>query len=339
MPEHDELEQVAGGKPLRTFPQPAPGLNGTNGVTSLQERGGWLPWAAGYLMVWGLATGALAVIGGEDSVMGALVLCGVFACVLPGLVWLLTRKTEPPVIPIAHPGREMAGIGVWLVIYAVVVLGWLFTEIKHALPLGTPVYKLTMLGVKLAVHVVIPVIILKALGGKVGPLFQVRRRQPGTLALLLVIGALSIGANLLLSPWLKQLTALHPSVATLAWATPGVFIWMAVEAGLCEEVLFRAILQSRLAAVLKSEAGAAVIAALLFALAHVPGLYLRPDAAGESLAGGLPGIIAYTIGVLSPLGLIYGVIWARTRNLWLLVILHATVDFLPNLADFIKVWS
>jgi membrane protease YdiL (CAAX protease family) len=114
---------------------------------------------------------------------------------------------------------------------------------------------------------------------------------------------------------------------------------MALEAGLCEEVLFRAILQSRLAAVLKSEAGAAVIAALLFALAHVPGLYLRPDAAGEVLPGGLPGIIAYTIGVLSPLGLIYGVIWARTRNLWLLVALHATVDFLPNLADFIKVWS
>jgi membrane protease YdiL (CAAX protease family) len=308
-------------------------------MTALETRAGWLPWAAGYLIVWGVATAGLAILGGEDSVMGALILCGVFGCVLPGLVWLLTRKVDPPVIRIDHPGREMAGVGVWLAIYAVVVLGWLFTEIRHAVPPGTQTYKLTMLGVKLAVHVAIPVLILKALGGRVGPLFQIRRRQPGAWALFLVIGALSIGANLLLSPWLKHLTALHPSVATLAWAAPGAFIWMALEAGLCEEVLFRAILQSRLAAVMKSEAGAAVLAALLFALAHVPGLYLRPDAGGEAIAGGLPGIIAYTIGVLSPLGLIYGVIWARTRNLWLLVALHATVDFLPNLADFIKVWS
>lgn len=311
-------------------------------MTTLEQRGGaapaaWMPWAAAYAMVWGAATATLAVIGGEDGVMAALIICGVFGLVLPGLVWALTRKSDPPRIRIGNPGREMAGVAIWLVIYAVVVLGWLFTEIRTLVTPGTPAFKLVMLGVKLAVHVVIPLAILKGLGGHVSELFAVRRGQKGILPLFIVIGILSISINLLLSPWLKNLEALHPSAAVLGWALPGTFIWMALEAGLCEEVLFRAILQSRLAAVLKSEAGAAVIAALLFALAHVPGLYLRPG--DEHPAGGLVGIIVYTIGVLSPLGLIYGVIWARTRNLWLLILLHASVDFLPNIADFIKIWS
>lgn len=308
-------------------------------MTTLERRAPWAPWAGLYLFVWAGAVAMLVAIDGLEAAAPALIIGGLFAGLLPGVVWLLTRKSDPITVPVARPAVEMAGVGGWLLIYAIVCLGWLFTVIKQAVPPGTQEFKLVMLAVKLAIHVAIPLLILKLLGAKLGPLFKVRWGQRGVLALFVIVGGLSIGINILLSPWLTHLMALNPTASVLAWAAPGAFLWMALEAGLCEEVLFRAILQSRLAAVLRSEAGAAVIAALVFGLAHAPGLFLRPDTGGDAIAGGLPGILAYTVGVLSPIGLTYGVIWARTRNLWLLVALHATVDFLPNLADFIKVWG
>ena len=125
----------------------------------------------------------------------------------------------------------------------------------------------------------------------------------------------------------------------MAWAAPASFLWLALEAGLNEEFLFRAVLQTRLAAVLKSEVGAVVIGAVLFALAHVPGLYLRgtPDTNGYSKD--LIQVIAYVIGSLSPLALLFGTLWARTRSLLLVVLLHAAVDVLPNMAEFLKTWA
>ena len=55
------------------------------------------------------------------------------------------------------------------------------------------------------------------------------------------------------SPSLKQIAALEAPVQVLAWAVPAAFVWVALEAGLSEEFLFRAVLQTRLAAVLRSE--------------------------------------------------------------------------------------
>lgn len=37
-------------------------------------------------------------------------------------------------------------------------------------------------------------------------------------------------------------------------------------------------------------------------------------------------------------GIFMGILWNRTRNLVLLMALHAMVDLLPNLGDFIRTW-
>jgi membrane protease YdiL (CAAX protease family) len=47
---------------------------------------------------------------------------------------------------------------------------------------------------------------------------------------------------------------------------------------------------------------------------------------------------AYSIVVVSPTGLMFGVLWARTRNLWLLALLHGWGDLVPNLAPFVQTW-
>jgi uncharacterized protein len=49
--------------------------------------------------------------------------------------------------------------------------------------------------------------------------------------------------------------------------------------------------------------------------------------------------IAYSIAVVSPAGLLFGVLWWRTRSFPLVVLLHAWMDLLPNLADFTRTWS
>jgi membrane protease YdiL (CAAX protease family) len=48
---------------------------------------------------------------------------------------------------------------------------------------------------------------------------------------------------------------------------------------------------------------------------------------------------AYTIAVLSPVGLLFGLIYARTRSLLLVVLLHGMVDVPPNMADFLRIWT
>jgi membrane protease YdiL (CAAX protease family) len=50
-------------------------------------------------------------------------------------------------------------------------------------------------------------------------------------------------------------------------------------------------------------------------------------------------VAAYTVAVLSPIGLLFGLIYARTKSLLLVVLLHAMVDVLPNLADFLEIWT
>ena len=44
------------------------------------------------------------------------------------------------------------------------------------------------------------------------------------------------------------------------------------------------------------------------------------------------------VATLAPAGVFFGVVYARTRSLLLVVLLHAMVDVLPNTADFIRIW-
>lgn len=154
-----------------------------------------------------------------------------------------------------------------------------------------------------------------------------------------VLGAIILALLSVVSPTLQPIAALHASVTTLLWALAAGFIWMALKAGLCEEFLYRAVLQTRLAAVLKSEAGAVVLGALIFSLAHVPGLYLRGKPGVDAYSTDLIQVVSFTIATLSPIAVLFGTLWARTRSLLLTVLLHAAVDVLRNLANFVRSWT
>jgi membrane protease YdiL (CAAX protease family) len=226
----------------------------------------------------------------------------------------------------------------FLAVYAVAFLGWGMNATRAAVPAGRE-QELLVLVVKLLMHVAAPVLLLAALGAKIAPLFSFRVRRPGFWPPLLVLGTIILALMCFVSPALGEIEALHTSGATLAWAAPASFVWLGVEAGLCEEFLFRAVLQTRLAAALKTQAGAVVGGAVLFALAHVPGLFLRGHPGVDGYSTDPVQVTAFTIAVLSPVAVLFGTLWARTRNLLLIVLLHAAVDVLPNLSDFVRTWA
>jgi membrane protease YdiL (CAAX protease family) len=295
-----------------------------------------LSFVGAYLVLWCAATGYLG-FKGADWVLPAISL-GVFGAALPALSIALTRKAVPPAIIVRRPVLELAALLAFLVVYAVGFLGWGMNETRAAVPAGRE-QELLILAVKLAVHVAAPALLLAALGAKLAPLFNSGIGRPGFWLPLLVLGAIILAFMCVVSPALSEITALNPSAATLMWAAPAAFIWLALEAGLCEEFLFRAVLQTRLAAVLKTETGAVVTGAVLFALAHVPGLYLRGHPGEDGYSTDPVQVTAFTVAVLSPVALLFGTLWARTRGLLLIVLLHATVDMLPNLSDFIRTWA
>jgi membrane protease YdiL (CAAX protease family) len=291
---------------------------------------------AGYLFLWGVSTAYLAAQGAGWTLPTISLV--VFAVALPLLSLPLTAKAAPPQIAVRRPAVELWAILGFLVLYAVGFLVWGMTATRAVFPAGRE-QELLVVVVKLSVHVAAPALLLAALGAKIAPLFSSGMGRPGFWPPLVVLGAIILALLCVVSPALSEIQALHASAATLAWAAPASFIWLAIEAGLCEEFLFRAVLQTRLAAALKTEAGAVVAGAVLFALAHVPGLYLRGHPGVDGYSTDPFRVIAFTIGVLSPVAVLFGTLWARTRSLLLIVLLHAAVDVLPNLPDFVKTWA
>ena len=49
--------------------------------------------------------------------------------------------------------------------------------------------------------------------------------------------------------------------------------------------------------------------------------------------------MAYAIVVLSVAGIFFGIVWARTKNLFAVMFIHAATDLLPNFKQFVSTWG
>jgi len=290
---------------------------------------------AAYGLIWALATAYLALKGADWTF--PIISLAIFGIGLSALAWGLTRKSKAPPVPVARPKIELTAILIYLGFYAFVVLGWGMGALRAAVPPG-PAQEVAMVALKLFVHVGLPLAILWALRARIREMFDTGLSRPDFWRTLIVLGTILIGLLAVVSPSLSEIAALKAGAGTIAIGVVGAYLWIAIEAGLCEEFLFRALLQSRFAALLGSAAWAIVLTSLLFALAHVPGLYLRGTPETDGWSTDPIQVIAFTIATLSPLSILFGVLWARTRSLLLIVALHAAIDVLPFTAEFIKLW-
>jgi membrane protease YdiL (CAAX protease family) len=264
--------------------------------------------------------------------LAALVILGV---IFPALALLATRRVSPLPHVVCQPGIETVALVMYLMVIALVLVSG-FSRVAQIR--SEPLHSVVLSGVKLMTFVAVPAAITLALGHyKIAELMLIslrwRELRPAlwmSLAALLMQSFLGRG--------LHDIREAHLPVWVLAIATPLSFAWLMIEVGIVEEFFFRVLLQERLAAVLRSPWGGLIVAAVLFGLVHAPGFYLRPAATQEAL-GSHPSLfmaLGYSIVLTSLAGLFLGVLWMRTKNFAVLVIVHAAGDLLPNLVPWVK---
>jgi len=264
----------------------------------------------------------------------ALFLLVVLAFAFPLLAWTLTRRqaSHRQAPPRASTTSTLALLA-YLAVFALLVLGWGFSALK-GLGLSPRTEEIGQLLIKLITMVALPLL-----------LFGVPARSPAgdrrrNLVAFAVLAIALTGFQAVFGRGLQTLGALDPALFVLLWAVPACFLYQCLEAGLCEEVLFRQVLQEKLAAATGSQVAAVLWTSMLFGLAHAPGLWMRGGHLMEGVASAsTTWALAYSVAMIAPAGVLFGVIWARTRCLWLVVLLHGTVDLLPQLAGFITTWS
>jgi membrane protease YdiL (CAAX protease family) len=260
-----------------------------------------------------------------------------FGLVLTGAVIFLTRKTDAPGVPVARPRAESLVILGYLLFYAFVLFGPVSGIVKKTFAPG-PVQEFAVLAYKWTVHLVIPALLIRAVGGHLKEVFDAGLRRRGVILTMAIFSVLLIVAVSLLNSLFEQLGAKGVSVLGAAGWILAAWIWMALEAGLTEEFLFRGLLQTRLTAWLGSAPMAIVLTAIVFALVHVPSFYLRGGAVVAKQASNLPQIIALSIGALGPIAIMLGTLWCRTRSFLLIVVVHGAMDAMPYVEEMIGIW-
>ncbi|MEW6213575.1 MAG: CPBP family intramembrane glutamic endopeptidase, partial [Acidobacteriota bacterium] len=93
-----------------------------------------------------------------------------------------------------------------------------------------------------------------------------------------------------------------------------------------EEFFFRGVLQTRFENLFGNKFLAVVAASILFGLYHLPYAYLNPR---WPSFGNWSDAFASAMGQGVPAGLIFGTVYARTRNLLVPVIVHSLINTLP----------
>jgi membrane protease YdiL (CAAX protease family) len=283
---------------------------------------------------------------GREDAISELVLFGIL---FPLLAWLGTLRARPLTLFIRRSAGEMILLGVCLGLVAAYLI-WGAALSDDLLPAGwiaSPRGKFLVVFVrKLILFVVIPFASFRFIFGyrwrDFGLQWEGLRALRGNhLAVVLLLSGAILLFQYFLGLGAAPIRRGELSAAELAIGIPLCFLWLFIETGLVEEFFFRGLLQTRCAAWFKSEVSGVALMALLFGLAHAPGFILR-HAGLEEAIGPNPSpadAIAYAIVILSVGGIFFGIVWARTKNLWAVMFIHAATDLLPNLKQFVVTWS
>jgi membrane protease YdiL (CAAX protease family) len=296
--------------------------------------GAWLPAIGAYLAAWVALLAAMHLREGFGVAEPLFVLV-VFGGAYTALAWWATRGAVPRDVVVRAPARELTFVIAWAVFLAIFIT-WGFPVVR-GLSTDPTVQSGAIIVAKLATFVVLPFLALRALFGcRVSDFVDLRRGLGGHWRAFLVVGIALVAFQLVFGRAPRDLEALDPGVAEIGMGATLALIGATIEAGLVEEFFFRALLLERLAARLRA-GWALVLSAGIFGLAHAPGLYLRPEVTMESLAEpSLLMAIGYSVVILSVTGLMFGILWLRTRNLLLVALLHGLNDCVPATAEKIE---
>lgn len=267
----------------------------------------------------------------QFEVSEPLLVLGILGVGFSLVAWLLTIGVSPREYRVADPARELTALAVYMLPLTAYIT-WGGSVIRRYAPADPP-NAVSLLLAKLVFFVAIPAWLMRALFG-----YRFRDLAPVSfrwrdMFTLLGMSVLLLGFQAVLGRGLRDILQAHLPASTLVIGFPVALVWLVLEAGVVEEFFFRVLLQSRLSAALRSELGGIVLMSLIFGLAHAPGLYLRTGMTQEGLPAHPPLLLAvgYSIVITSVAGFFLGVLWARTRNFLLVVLVHAVADLLPDL--------
>jgi CAAX protease family protein len=280
---------------------------------------------------------------------GALIVLVMFGLIFPALAWVATIRAVPLAVSVRPSFHEMLVLVACIVALSNYLIGgpqWIDNHLPSSWIDSSRIKFFVTLAKKLIVFVAIPFGIFRFLFGyrvrdfglQIEGLCALRRSH---LPVILLVGGALIGFQYFLGGAAAPIREGKFTAHQLLLGLPLCFVWLTIEVGLVEEFFFRALVQSRLAAWLKSEVSGVVLMSLIFGLAHAPGFIFRHAGSVEGLGANPSALdaLAYSIVVLAVSGILFGVIWSRTRNLFALMLLHAAGDLLPNFSSFIKVWQ
>jgi membrane protease YdiL (CAAX protease family) len=279
---------------------------------------------------------------------GAIVVLVVFGIVFPAIAWIATRRAVPLSICIRPSKPQLVVLIGYIVLLSIYLVGgpqWIDQHLPSSWIDSAQTKFFVTLAKKVIVFVAIPFAIfrfgfgyrLRDFGIQREGLLALRRSH---LPVVLAVGGAFLAFQYFLSGGGAAFRQGDFTAYQLLLGLPLCFIWLFVEAGLVEEFFFRAFVQSHLAAAFKSEVSGIVLMSLVFGLAHAPGFIFRHAGEVEGLGSNPSALdaIAYSIVVLAVSGVTFGVIWARTKNLFALMLIHAAGDLLPNFAGFAQTW-
>jgi len=278
----------------------------------------------------------------------AIIVLVVFGGIFPLLGWAATFRAAPlsdSVRPSTSALMVLTGYVILLSLYLIGGPQWLDRHLPHSWVDSARIRFFVVMAKKLIVFVVIPFTIFRFAFGLRARDFGVQREglralRGSHLPVVLVMGGAFLCFQYFFSGGGAAFRREHFTTFQLFVGLPLCFVWLFVEAGLVEEFFFRGLVQSHFAAAFKSEVSGVVLMSLIFGLAHAPGFIFRHASEVEGLGSNPSAVdaIAYSIVVLAVSGIMFGIIWARTKNLFAVMLIHAAGDLLPNFAGFARTW-
>jgi uncharacterized protein len=306
------------------------------------------PVAIGGLVLYG-ASFAMLLRNPNFEPGGALIVLVLFGIIFPALAWLATIRAVPLSISVHPTAREMLVLVACIVGLSLYLVGgpqWINDHLPQTWIDSPQIKFFITLAKKLIVFVLIPFGIFRFVFGYRLRDFGIQKEGLRALCrnhlpMVLMVGGALLAFQFFLGNGAAPIRQGKFSAYQLLLGLPLCFAWLLIEVGLVEEFFFRALVQSRLAAWFKSEISGVVLMSLAFGLAHAPGFIFRGAGAVEGLGANPTALeaTAYSIVVLAVSGILFGVMWARTKNLIALMLLHAAGDLLPNFAEFVNIWQ
>ena len=278
----------------------------------------------------------------------AIIVLIVFGGIFPSLAWVVTRRAVPLSISVRPSTSALIALTGYVILLSLYLIGgpqWIDQRLPHSWVDSVRIRFFVGLAKKLVVFVATPLAIFRYGFGYRLRDFGIQREglralRGSHLPVVPVVGGAFLCFQYFFSGGGAVFRREHFTTFQLFVGLPLCFVWLFVEAGLVEEFFFRGLVQSQFAAAFKSEVSGVVVMSLIFGLAHAPGFIFRHAGEVEGLGSNPSAVdaIAYSIVLLAVSGITFGIIWARTKNLFAVMLIHAAGDLLPNFAGFVRTW-